>query len=72
MTSAEPRWIHGWRRTKSGVAAVAGTVTVKWTGVLAILAEKKLKGARVGIEMRSFGLTADNITSQIITKLQGA
>ncbi len=27
--------------------------------LLAILAEKKLKGARVGIEMRSFGLTAD-------------
>lgn len=27
--------------------------------LLAILKEKKLKGARVGIEMRSFGLTAD-------------
>lgn len=28
--------------------------------LMAILEEKKLKGARIGIEMRTFGLTADN------------
>src|ERR1700754_4615405 len=28
--------------------------------LMAILEEKKLKGARIGVEMRTFGLTADN------------